>query len=63
MFKKMQSEADAAADLVISADLHCCHAWQLLLQVVAAASTLQCLLSHLQLQQVMFCPALLREQS
>ncbi len=38
MFYKMQSEADAIADLVVSADLHCCHAWQLLLQDVAAAS-------------------------
>jgi len=35
----MPSETDAAADLVICADLHCCHGRQLLLQVVAAAST------------------------
>ena len=40
-----------------------CHDFKLLLQDVAAASALQCLLSQLQLQQVTFCPALFQSSS
>jgi len=44
MCEKMQSEFDAAADLVSSADLHCCHGpqlllhWSLLLALCSACS-------------------------
>ncbi len=58
IFENKQSNIDVVADLVSSVDLHCCHGPHVL-ALVAAANALQCLLSHLQLQQVTFCPALL----